>query len=323
MNSTRTPVPARRVRKPDPTNNRGSDKDAWRYEWAERKGWLAKGMLPGPCHRDRFIYRWPHAKGNSPMVRKDKWDLVSIGSGEVVDKTYVTKHWAGPTHKWLTGIGPDAPAFGLMYGMPSLLVAVETSATVYWTEGEKDARSAVRAHYGTATSVYQGKAPATEAQAEHFRGFRGIVALVMDRDPVGVQIAWQHAALLRAIDVRYEFKAPRVRRKKADLTDHIKSGLGPGDLITVSERRMAELIVEHGALGESGSSNVGSDAYIATPEEIEFFAEINARDISDWPTREQESIGESLAMELQLIDKGYTPQQAREIVADFRRVESR
>lgn len=219
-------------------------------------GWIAKWQQRGlrPVRDCMYPYREVVKGGREgpTLARKVRFHLVSIETGEVVGKTFLMQHRVSPqSAEFVSGIGPDR---SLMYREALLYRALAAGADLLWTEGEKDADSALNAWNVPAVSHYQGGAGANKDQAAKFANAirtGSTIGLVMDRDPVGVQVAWHHARLLRDVGIpaiQLVFLAPRMKRPKTDLTDHIAKGYGPDDLQEVSVARMAELIRRYGPL---------------------------------------------------------------------------
>lgn len=103
-----------------------------------------------------------------------------------------------------------------LYGLLSLRMAMEENApAVFWTEGEKDANEAEflltdsdlaletqYALYGPAVSHHGGANQATPEQAEHFRGYRGLVYIAVDWDAAGAACALRRYRLLRDVGLK-------------------------------------------------------------------------------------------------------------------------
>src|SRR4051794_20253284 len=87
-----------------------------------------------------------------------------------------------------------------LYWQPELLAALASAEVVFSTEGERccDALRSIRA---TATSHHGGAGKFTRAQARRFKGYRGTVVLVADRDEPGAADALRRYELLRAVGI--------------------------------------------------------------------------------------------------------------------------
>jgi hypothetical protein len=236
-----------RRRNQGPPENR-TPEDTPRTSWLE--SWNQKGFHPRLGAT--YVYERPDGLA---IVRKKRWALHSVETGEPVGKTFSVQHRPLPAvflgaPMWERGIGEWGE--GLMYNRPALDKALPAGEDIYWCEGEKDADNAARAWGVCTTTHYQGGAGARRDQAEVFAATGdGRVFLVLDNDDVGVQLAWRHAKLLVAAGVsprRVRFLAPALAEPKADLSDHIAEGLDLEDLRPVGAREMRAQIKEVGEL---------------------------------------------------------------------------
>lgn len=222
----------------------------WRERWAE------KGLRPVEVHKYGYREIGPNGRAGAVVVQKVRFALHSLETGEVVGKTFLVQH-KGQAGKFQPGIGPHND---VMYQEPVLSAALSRGVDVLWVEGEKDADSALAAWNIPATSHYQGGAGAILQQAAKLAyaiTSGSNIGLVMDRDRVGVQVAWHHARLLRKVGVPYQqivFLAVRPRDLHADLSDHIAAGYGPDDLLEVSVPKVAARIEKYGPLRPGGGS---------------------------------------------------------------------
>lgn len=130
----------------------------------------------------------------------------------------------------------------LLYGLPRLKEAIRTHAPrVYWPEGEGDCEAAWALADEYATTAHTGWNIALE-HAEHFRGYDGIVYIVVDKDheeekhktaaakaasegkeydfpgSKGALLKWR---ALKAVGVKVFF---REAAKGKDLRDHLEAG---------------------------------------------------------------------------------------------------
>jgi hypothetical protein len=132
----------------------------------------------------------------------------------------------------------------LLYRLPALLDATADDGPIWWTAGEKDA-DAVAALGVTAVTHWQGESVgASSRQAEHFRGWRGGVYLVADRDSTGAFDVVRRFDLLRSVGVparHIRIVVSAVEGKGADAFDHLAAGRGLADFIGVSEERAREI----------------------------------------------------------------------------------
>jgi hypothetical protein len=117
----------------------------------------------------------------------------------------------------------------------------ESAEVVYWTEGEKDADTAVAKAGVVAVAHHQGAVHSTLGQAEWFRYFRGLVIVVADVDIAGAADALRRYRLL----VRVGIPRERVRIVRpadpdgldgTDLTDHFNAGRTIDDLVPADRR---------------------------------------------------------------------------------------
>ena len=137
-------------------------------------------------------------------------------------------------YSWRAGTkGKPNGADRCLYRLPELRKVLRRQVPVIlWTEGEKDAETAIRAYRVPATSHHGGAGKTTREQAAHFRGYRGTVLVVADRDDPGLACAYRRWRLLDRLGVRAEIKEPAVYDLQiagADLTDHADAGAGLDD----------------------------------------------------------------------------------------------
>jgi putative DNA primase/helicase len=96
---------------------------------------------------------------------------------------------------WIGGRPADAET--LLYRLPQVLAALRAGDDVYWCEGEKDADTVTRlGHCGT--SHPDGAMSVRPEHAAWFRGCRGRVVLLADRDAYGAADVLMRYAALRA-----------------------------------------------------------------------------------------------------------------------------
>jgi hypothetical protein len=156
-------------------------------------------------------------------------------------------------HVWLTPKMLDAnhpeaewPQYfnRLLYRLPALLAATAEDGPVFWVAGEKDA-DAVASLGVVAVTHHQGEAVGpSAAQAEHFRGWRGGVYLVADRDTTGAFDVVRRFDLLRAVGVpakHLRIVVGAVEGKGCDAFDHVAAGGGLDDFRTVPVDRAREI----------------------------------------------------------------------------------
>lgn len=124
---------------------------------------------------------------------------------------------------------------GLPYRLAEARMAMRGVLTpnLWVVEGEKDA-DRLRGLGYTATCNAGGAGKWTQAHADHFRALRPDVVIVADCDDAG----WKHAehvsrtfvGLARSVEVR----RAAVKRKGADLSDHLDAGFKAHQLVTVA-----------------------------------------------------------------------------------------
>lgn len=236
--------------------------EQWRVEWAETSGWLDKGLMPSKSILQPYVYVDPEF---NPVYKKTRWDLISLRTGKVVDKTFTTKHMCEEgcicdsprPGSWVSGIGLHGGEDTiLMFQLKALLWArVRRQATLFWCEGEKDARNVLQAHWGPATSHWQGGAGARYGQAMWFSGAQCKIVICMDRDKIGRQLAWHHWRLLQEVGIVREqvtFVLPQTRSDKADISNHLDGGWQRDELMVVRYHELLRYIDKHGELGTDG-----------------------------------------------------------------------
>lgn len=227
--------------------------------WRDR--WLERGLRPLQVAE----YTYERADG-SPVVRKVKFALMNIADGKPSgEKTFVVQHRSIQSvllgaGKWEPGVGREGWETDLLYRRPELEKALEAGDDLIVCEGEKDADSAVQAGWGVATSHYQGAAGMRPEQAQVLSRCRGTVWICVDQDVTGAQLAWHNAKLIVGAGLsprRLEFLAPAVEGAGADVTDHIRAGLGAEDMRSVGASEIRAVIKEHGELPRGGGRNYG------------------------------------------------------------------
>lgn len=207
------------------------------------------------------VYDYPDARGR---VLMQKLRYAPPG-GE--PKQFRIRARSREDYVWLTPRKLDAmypaqewPTYfdGLLYGIADLRRALKRGAEhggpVYWCAGEKDA-DAVAALGVVAVTHWQGEAVgASPAQGEHFRGWRGGVVLVADRDTTGAFDVVRRFDLLRAVGIpsrHLRIVVGAVKGKGADAFDHLAAGGGLDDFIVVPESRAREIAATSTALRRS------------------------------------------------------------------------
>lgn len=226
---------------------------SWRARFNER------GLTP--VYDTKYEY-----KNHRGVVcfEKQRFRLVDA-DGNSVDKTFTVAHKpdpAGSPYLWKTGVGPYT---SLLYRLPRLVRELRRGAAgvVWWCEGEKDADSAVLSSGGDAAafSHYQGNACANDRQLAWFEGWPGRVHIVMDNDGIGGYIAYQHAIGLVGVGLssaQIKFWVPKVRVKKADLSDHIAAGYGLEELRRVRIKDVRKVAEANAPEPGSGGKRHGS-----------------------------------------------------------------
>ena len=135
---------------------------------------------------------------------------------------------------------------GLLYRLPELLVALRSpdNGPIWWCAGEKDTDAVAKLGV-VAVTHWQGEAVgASELQAEHFRGWRGGIYLIADRDTTGAFDVVRRFDLLRAVGTparHLRIVVGAVEGKGADAFDHIQAGGGLDDFIVVPVDRAREI----------------------------------------------------------------------------------
>ena len=225
-----------------------------RPSWRDR--WLERGLRP--LRIAEFVYERPD--GN-PVVKKVKFALMRTDDGRWSgEKTFVVQHRTIQSvllgaDRWDPGVGREGWETDLLYKRVELEKALRAGEDLIVCEGEKDCDSVMVEGWGAATSHYQGAAGMRLEQAAVIARCRGTVYIVMDRDVTGVQIAWRSAVLLVKAGLgprQISFHEPAIDKVGADVSDHIKAGLGPDELRPVSSFEVREVIAEHGELPRGG-----------------------------------------------------------------------
>ena len=141
----------------------------------------------------------------------------------------------------------------LLYGLPAFLEVKESAEVVYWTEGEKDADTAVAKAGVVAVAHHQGAVHSTLGQARWFEGYQGTVIVVADVDIAGAADALRRYRLLARVGIpRERLRIVRPAEPYGldgkDLTDHFDAGWSIDDLVEVNNRinEVASLYIVNG-----------------------------------------------------------------------------
>ena len=203
-----------------------------------------------------------HDLAGSVAFKKVRWKVVNRATGDVVGKTFSYFHQSiisrsAAPHLWLAG-KPDG-ADDILYRLPDLVRSIADGYDILICEGEKDCDSASAAWNVTVTTHHGGSGGWSIGQANWFRraerlGLMGAkksrIYIAMDRDKVGLLLAWETYQLLvrvgRVSPGRVVFMHTSVRKRGADVSDHISSGLGPRDLIVMDRGRVGRLARRYG-----------------------------------------------------------------------------
>lgn len=228
--------------------------EEFREGWANT--WLQKGLRPV----ESASYTYQDIHGND-VVRKTRFALMSIADGkDTGEKTFVVQHRSLQSvilgaQKWEPGIGREGWEEGLLYRRVEVEKALVDEQLVFLCEGEKDADNVARAWDFCTTTHYQGAAGMTEHQARVLLRASGIY-IMADRDLVGYQLAWHHATLLVRLGYpgrNIRVVLPGVEAPKADMSDHVAAGLGPGAVTLLPPDKLAKRIKKHGTLSAGRS----------------------------------------------------------------------
>lgn len=151
-------------------------------------------------------------------------------------KTFTYRWRRGPGCAWV----PQKPdcADRYVYRLPQLLTSLSSTDCIWWPEGEGCA-TALCSVGAVATSHHQGAGKVTVAQARWFKGYRGTVILVADRDLPGAADAVRRYDLLRHVGIpssrlRLVVAADEVHETPGtDAADHLAAGLSLDDFRAV------------------------------------------------------------------------------------------
>lgn len=221
--------------------------------------WLQKGFRP----IQNAVYKYQDVNGND-VVRKTRFTLLNVTDGKNSgQKTFIVQHRLLQSvilgaDAWKSGVGKEGWETDLLYRRVALEEGIASGQTVYLCEGEKDA-DAVARWGGCSTTHYQGAAGMRKEQAAVLAGAER-VKILADRDVTGYQLAYYHIQLLKAAGMpldRIQVRLPAVEKDKADISDHIAAGYGPGDTVSLLPRELASLIKEHGTLRTGGARRWG------------------------------------------------------------------
>jgi hypothetical protein len=198
---------------------------------------MTRGPRPRPRRRDPCPYTYEDENGRE-VFQHVRWRL----DPPVPRPKSFSYRWRQGPGLALVNRKPDA-ADRYLYRLPELLAALTTAVAIYWTEGERCC-DALRALGAVATSHHGGAGKATRAQARWFKGYRGTVILVADRDAPGAADALRRYELLRAVGIpssRLLVVRARVPGLGADAADHVAAGLGLDDFKRVRLSRLREV----------------------------------------------------------------------------------
>jgi hypothetical protein len=129
-------------------------------------------------------------------------------------------------------------ACGLVYRLPELLSAIRDGEPETWCcEGEHDSET-LRGLDLVATTSWTGAGHWGPPQAEWFRGYEGVVCVVVDNDAPGAAEGVLKHDTLSALGVRVELYRPPGFK---DVSDMVDAGIEIGGLEEVDRDELAEL----------------------------------------------------------------------------------
>jgi len=148
-------------------------------------------------------------------------------------KGFFQEHWDG--RRWVKGMGDATP---IPYHLPELAetVAHGTAGDTIWiVEGEKDVEAIEQAYGDVATCNHMGAGSWTDAHSEHFEGFVGRVAIVVDADDKPTKPGQKHAlavheSLLRVAGIEADLVYPA---RGKDAADHV-GDYGQEDFVPIT-----------------------------------------------------------------------------------------
>lgn len=200
---------------------------------------MKRCTCPSPRPRFARVDHRPYVNPDSPRDRILFWHNIGICSACALRRVFYSTADQGPENdRWKAaqkGNHVGVLADPCLYLWPHVRRALtDPDSVIVWAEGEKDAHAAFQLG-AVGTSHHGGAGKATEAQAEHFRGYRGTVLVAVDWDEPGAACALRRHKLLRAVGVR-----PRLvrcadgvgggRGSGADLADHLAAGRSLAEL---------------------------------------------------------------------------------------------
>jgi len=243
-----------------------------------------------------------HDLSGEVAFKKVRWQVVNRKSRLVVGKTFSYFHQStmsrsAAPHLWLAG-KPDG-ADDILYRLPDLVRSISDGYDVLICEGEKDCDAASAAWNVTVTTHHGGSGGWNAGQADWFRraerlGLMGAkksrIFVVMDRDKVGLLLAWETYQLLvrvgRVSPGRVVFMHSAVRERGADVSDHINCGLGPRDLVVMDRGRVGRLARRYA----STKLKIGSGSGPWAPAE-DWLLRVNSGSVGEFVLVEPESDG--------------------------------
>jgi hypothetical protein len=235
---------------------------------------------------------YPYAHPDEP----DSVAMFHIRARVNGDPTRSKHFWYRHGHNdWLLagdGKPPAELANRLLYRLDLLRTVIRArEELIMWTEGEKDShaggvllvRSGARGWeadterfaYGPATSHHGGAGKATEAQAAHFRRYRGTVLIAADDDDPGYACALRRYALLREVGLRRsQLRIVRAADEiggglgmGADIADHVRAGYGLRELVELRPRDL-DAAADRWAASEQQGARYGAAYEGLTPAEL-------------------------------------------------------
>ena len=208
---------------------------------------MKRCTCPSPRPAFATVDHNPYVNPDSPQDRILFWH--NIGSCSACGLRRVFYATADLDQNWSWKAAQPGNHVGGMadpclYLLPQLRRALgDRDSVIILAEGEKDARAGCRLG-AVGTSHHGGAGKATEAQAEHFRGYRGTVLVATDWDDPGAACALRRYELLRAVGVRPTLvrAADGVgggRGSGADLADHLSAGRSLSELRELRSRDLS------------------------------------------------------------------------------------
>lgn len=201
---------------------------------------------------------WQNEHG-TPVLKHTK---MTKAAGGVVFPWRHRVDFGNGIERWFGGIGADAGIVHPLLYRRDVFAQADRTSHVFICEGEADTDAASAEGLLAVTAGHAGSFGSEQALL--FRGWRGRITIVRDRDLPGAYGAAKAYDALRAVRIpatRLRVARGRCKAEGSDLRDHLAAGYTPGQLLSepiASLRRLAAEATPE-VFARSGYSGINSE----------------------------------------------------------------